>query len=240
MPVVQFEQIGAVAVIRMNRPDQRNALNLAMHREITACYARVNDDDTIRAAVLTGNGPYFCSGRDVKELATRTTSGSRELRPMEDPESPQFGLYAMKFEVTKPLVAAVNGPVLAGGLSMLLLADIVVMAETATLADGHARASLRGLPWLMDYLPAMVGRELMLTNRALTARECVQWGLANRTAPAGDVLAEAINIAEEIASMPPEGIRQSKALSLARQHALGQIETAYEREARRERAKQAR
>jgi enoyl-CoA hydratase/carnithine racemase len=211
LEVVVYEQVGPVAVLRMNRPDRLNTFNWQMHRDMIRCYDHINASDDIKVVVVTGTGRYFSAGRDIKEFLETYDSGNENaLRPLDDPDHPLFRLYATSYPMKKPLIAAVNGHVLGGGLSFIVsMVDMIVMSEDATIKDAHAKVNIGSLS-LIHLLPANIAREVAYSDRALTSEECLRWGIANYVVPADQVLPKAIALATHIATMGPDSLRMGK------------------------------
>jgi enoyl-CoA hydratase/carnithine racemase len=234
LEVVIFERQGPVAIVRMNRPERLNALNFQIHRDLIACYQTINDDPEIRAAILTGTGRYFSAGRDIKEYIGTYDSGTTDhLRPLDDPDHELFAMTCASFPVRKPLIGAVNGHVFGGGLSTLVLTDMIVMSSEATITDGHARVNIGGLACLVRYLPVNIAREMTMGDRTLTAAECLQWGFANYVVSPDEVMPKALEVAERISKMGPDTVAHAKRMTLEIQAQLGQLLSAEERERRR-------
>lgn len=200
-----------VAVITINRPEARNAVNAAVARGIEAAIDRVEDDPALWVAVLTGVPPVFSAGADLKEInAGRRT----ELRT----ERGGFG-GLVKRGRTKPLIAAVDGPALGGGTELCLAADLIVASETATFSIPEVKRSLvaaaGGLFRLPERLPLNVAMEMALTGDPITAVRLHQLGLVNRLAAPGDALREALLLATAIENNAPVAVRASRRAVLA-------------------------
>ena len=219
-----FELRGGIAVVTLNRPEALNALNTAMHRDIAACWEEINHNEAIRAAVVTGSGRFFCAGRDIKEFVGTYGAGeARALRPVDDPDHEMFGATVNHWHLRKPLIGALNGPAVGGGLEMAIMCDMIVMAEEAYIADLHAKINAGGMTSMNTFLPPMIARELTMTDRRLSAEECQLWGFANDVAPRSRVLERALELAEATARMGPDSIRHLKRGSLELQLASGNI-----------------
>ncbi len=219
-----FELRGEIAVVTLNRPEALNALNTAMHRDIAACWEEINHNEAIRAAVVTGSGRFFCAGRDIKEFVGTYGAGeARALRPVDDPDHEMFGATVNHWHLRKPLIGALNGPAVGGGLEMAIMCDMIVMAEEAYIADLHAKINAGGMTSMNTFLPPMIARELTMTDRRLSAEECQLWGFANDVAPRSRVLERALELAEATARMGPDSIRHLKRGSLELQLASGNI-----------------
>ena len=226
MEAAVFERRHGIAIVTLNRPEALNALNTAMHRDVAACWEEINRDDRIRAAVVTGAGRFFCAGRDIKEFVGTYGAGEATvLRPVDDPDHEMFGATVNHWHVRKPLIGALNGPAVGGGLELAILCDIIVMAEGSYIADLHAKINAGGMISLNSFLPPMIAREVTMTDRRLTAGECRRWGFANYVAPAERVLGKAIEVAEATARMGPDSIRHLKQGSIDLQLASGNIAT---------------
>ncbi|MFC0454876.1 crotonase/enoyl-CoA hydratase family protein [Rhodococcus jostii] len=203
-PVVLTERVGPVLVITLNRPDARNAVNGAVAQAVAAAVELLDTDPALRVGVITGAGGYFCAGMDLKAF----------LRG-ESPRVEGRG-FAGLVEATPatPLIAAVDGPALAGGFEIVLAADLVVAAPTATFGLPEVRrglvAAAGGLTRLPARLPRAVALEMVLTGKAMTAEQLHPLGLVNRLAAEGGVLAAALELAEEIADNGPLAVRASK------------------------------
>ncbi|MFE3291323.1 crotonase/enoyl-CoA hydratase family protein [Rhodococcus sp. NPDC059234] len=203
-PVVLTERRGRVLVVTLNRPHARNAVDGEVALGVAAAMELLDSDPELSVGVLTGAGGYFCAGMDLKAF----------LRG-ESPRAPGRG-FAGLVEATpaKPLIAAVDGPALAGGFEIVLAADLVVAAPTATFGLPEVRrglvAAAGGLTRLPARLPRAVALEMVLTGKTMTAAQLHPLGLVNRLAPEGEVLTAAVELADEIAANGPLAVRASK------------------------------
>ncbi|TYL55507.1 enoyl-CoA hydratase [Nocardioides sp. BGMRC 2183] len=199
---VTVERQGPAAIVRLDRPERRNALNSALLARLADEMATCDADPEVRAIVLTGAGSSFCAGLDLRELGS-TGDNMRKVGPFAGDPRPWPLL-------STPVIGAVNGPAATGGLELALHCDLLVAAESAAFADTHARVGV--LPgWGLTYLlPQAVGvrraREMSLTGRMVTAAQALVWGLVNHVVPDEDLLATALGIAEQMAEIEP-GIR---------------------------------
>jgi enoyl-CoA hydratase len=231
---VQFERVGNLAIVTLNRPQRLNALDYTMHRDVVACWDEINDNPEIRAAVITGNGRFFCAGRDIKEyLDTYGQGDTAKRRPLDDPDDPMFARLCNHYIVKKPLVGALNGPAVGGGLEITLMCDMVVMAEDAYIADLHAQVNVSGMNTLLWFLPPMIARQVTMTDRRLTAQECLNYGLVNQIVSRQDVREAAIELAQATTVMGPDSIQKLKEGSLRLQRECGLVYDDEWREARR-------
>lgn len=200
--VVLTERIGAVLVITLNRPQARNAVDREVAHSVADALDLLDTDPGLAVGVITGAGGFFCAGMDLRAF----------LRG-ESPRVEGRGFAGLvEAPPGKPLIAAVDGPALAGGFEIVLAADLVVAAPTATFGLPEVRrglvAAAGGLTRLPTRLPRAVALELALTGRSMTGAQLHLLGLVNRLAE--DVLPAAIELAEEIAANGPLAVRAGK------------------------------
>ncbi|MFN8225563.1 MAG: enoyl-CoA hydratase-related protein [Mycobacterium sp.] len=207
MSQLMVEVADGVAVLTLNRPDRRNAYTADMGELLSAAYRDCDDDDAVRAIVVTGAGPAFCAGADF--------SGDPFAAPgAEFTASP---IAPAAFELRKPVIAAVNGHAIGIGLTIALQADIRVMAADAKYAVRQARLGVLGdcaSHWTLPHLAGVsVAAELLLTGRTFDGAEARAMGVANHVLPASDVLPKAQEIAHDIAvNVAPMSAALSKRL----------------------------
>jgi enoyl-CoA hydratase len=203
MMLVTIERDGAVAVVTLNRPEAMNALSRAVRSDLARAMREVNDDDTVRAVVLTGAGTRaFTAGLDLKELGADTSNlGAANAEGAE--ENPVKAIEQCK----KPVIGAINGVAITGGFEVALACDILIASENARFADTHARVGIMPGWGLSQKLSRMIGisraKELSLSGNFLDATTACAWGLVNRVVPAADLLPAAIKLAQDIASADP-------------------------------------
>lgn len=198
---VQVAVHGPVGVVTLSRPERRNALTPRLHELVVAAVGELDADPGVAAIVLTGADPAFCAGVDLGALA----SGERFVVPADGQVGP------LPPTVT-PLIAAVNGPAMTGGLELVLACDVVVASDRATFADTHARVGV--VPgWGMSVLlPRAVGAQraalMTLTGRTVDAATAAAWGLVAEVVPHDDLLGVAVGVGEAIAAGVPEAVRE--------------------------------
>lgn len=206
---ILYDVTGRVATITLNRPDQRNAVSPELATAFAEAMARYEADPEVWVAVLTGAGPNFCAGADLKAIAA---GRGAEL-------SVEPGGFAgfVRYPRTKPVIAAVRGFALAGGTELVLACDLVVAAEDASFGLPEVTrgivAAAGGLFRLPRAIPRARALELIMTGDRLGAAEAERFGLVNRLAPADDVLAQAHALAERICQNAPLAVRESLALA---------------------------
>ena len=207
-PHCLVERHGAVLVVTMNRPHARNALSGEMMAIMLEAWDRVDSDPAIRACVLTGAGGAFCAGADLKAMTSvhpgdRFAGGGWDLSVIEP--------LLKGRRLTKPLVAAVEGPAIAGGTEILQANDVRVAGRSARFGVSEARWGLFPLGGsavrLPRQIPYTVAADLLLTGRHLTAEEALAVGLIGHVVPDGEALARALELAEMIAANGPLAVR---------------------------------
>jgi enoyl-CoA hydratase len=209
--VLLSETVGAVRVLTLNRPDKRNAATLEMQRKILAGARAAAADPAIGALVLTGAGPAFSAGGDRAVLA-QVVSG--DFAEREAFASNYIETIRTFLTMDLPVVAAVNGPAIGYAAGLVALCDFVVMAESAQLCEPHVRFGVPcdlavRLIWPRQTSVA-IAKELLVFGRAVGAKEALSLGLANRVCPDGQALDVALELAKELAAMPPAGVRITK------------------------------
>jgi crotonobetainyl-CoA hydratase len=201
-----YEKRGQVALVTLNRPAAMNAVTRAAHRELAAIFDEVEADQEVRVAVLTGAGEVaFSAGADLKEVAANIAAGDVGTSPETPPSG--FGGLTARFDRAKPLIAAVNGYALGGGMEMVLACDIAIAAEHARFGLPEPRwgvfpaaGGVHRLPRQISLKPAL---GLLLTGRQIDAQEALRLGLVNDVVPAADLLPTALRWAAEIAGNNP-------------------------------------
>jgi enoyl-CoA hydratase len=208
MPDCLVEQDGHVLVVTMNRPDARNALSAEMMSIMRSAWDRVDSDESIRVCVLTGAGGAFCAGADLKAMtATHPgdsfSSGGWDLSVIEP--------LLKGRRLTKPLIAAVEGPAIAGGTEILQATDIRVAGSSARFGVAEARWGLFPLGGSAVRLPRQIpytrAADLLLTGRHVTADEALSLGLIGEVVPDGQALPRALEIAATIAANGPLAVQ---------------------------------
>jgi enoyl-CoA hydratase len=207
-PHCLVEQVGHTLVVTMNRPEVRNALSGEMLATMSDAWDRVNTDDSIRVCILTGAGGYFCAGADLKSMSKKA--------PSERFESGEFDPSVIKgllkgFRLIKPLIAAVEGPAIAGGTEILQGTDIRVAGESAKFGVSEPRWGLYPMGGsavrLVRQIPYTVAADLLLTGRHIKAAEAKEIGLIGHVVPDGQALAKAQELADLVAANGPLAVQ---------------------------------
>jgi enoyl-CoA hydratase len=200
------ETRGRVGLVTLNRPQAMNALNNTLMRELMDALEAFDQDEEIRAIVVTGNQKAFAAGADIKEMADKTVQDMYDRDPIA-----QFGRIRA---IRKPVIAAVSGWALGGGCELALSCDMVIASETAKF--GQPEITIGVIPGAggTQRLTRAVGKalamEMILNNRTLSAAEALQFGLVNRIVPAEAYLEAAMKLAEEVAARAPLAVRSGK------------------------------
>lgn len=195
-----------VLTIQLNRPDAMNALNITLMKELVEALERADQDESIRAIILTGNDRAFAAGADIKEMA----GASAVEMLIRD----QFARWDRIRKIKKPLIAAVGGFALGGGCELAMMCDIIVASETARF--GQPEISIGVMPGAggTQRLTRAIGKaramEMVLTGRMITADEALDCGLVTRVVPVEAYLSDARALALEIASKPPLAVQLAK------------------------------
>lgn len=197
MSKVIVERVGPVVSIILNRPQQRNAVDEETAALLHRAFVEFEADDEARVAVLSGAGQCFCAGYDLKALSQGGLADDPDAR---GPMGPS------RMAVSKPVIAAIEGHAVAGGLELALLCDLRVAAETAIFGVFCRRWGVPLIDGGTVRLPRVVGQgralDMILTGRPVDAREALSFGLANRVVPTGSARAAAEDLAHEIARFP--------------------------------------
>jgi len=208
MSVLARERRGRVEILRLDRPDSRNAMSPELSRAIEDALDAVEQDPEVWAVVLTGTGPVFCAGADLKVIA------SGEGIDIET-ERGGFGGFVRR-DFPKPVIAAVNGHALAGGFELVLACDLVVAAEGATFGLPEVKrgllAAAGGPIRLAARLPLASALEIVMTGDPITAARAQALGLVNRVVAAEAVVDEAIALANRIGESSPAAVRGARRL----------------------------
>jgi 2-(1,2-epoxy-1,2-dihydrophenyl)acetyl-CoA isomerase len=229
MSDLSTETVGYVRVLRLDRPERKNALTSSLGWSIVRAVREAHADDDVRVVALTGNGSAFCSGLDLSG-----TDGGPVDRGLSEQEAvlDEKGwvgrfLLALRFDTDKPVVAGVNGAAVGAGLSLAMAADIRIAAESARLHPGYLRAGTSpdgGLTWS---LPTLVGHEaamrFLLESRFVDAGEALRRGLVSEVVPDDQLVPRLLEFCDGVAAQAPLGVRRTKRL-VARTPLVGDID----------------
>ena len=208
--VIRVEADGPVRIVRMARPEQLNAINDELHLGLTQVFPQLSADTGARVAVITGEGRAFSAGGDF-DLLDRMAN-DRALRRAVIAEGRELVLNMIRGRV--PVIAAVNGPAVGLGCSVIALSDVVYMAESAYLSDPHVTVGLVAadggpLTWPL-HTSLLLAKEYAFTGDRISAQRAAQIGLANHVCPDGEVLEAALATAQKIAALPQQAVEATK------------------------------
>jgi enoyl-CoA hydratase/carnithine racemase len=212
---ILLENRGRVRILTINRPAAKNALDIETSRELAQRFVEFRDDPEAWVAIITGAGEEsFCAGGDLKKMGDYYASMTPQERRARGEIEPGIGGITRNLPVWKPIIAAINGHCLAGGLEIALACDLRV-------AEEHASFGLTEVKWGIipgaggtQRLPRLIGLEraldLIMTARKISAEEALQFGLISRLVPKGQALEKAIELAEQICENAPLAVRAAK------------------------------
>jgi enoyl-CoA hydratase len=206
---IRVQADGSIRLVTLNRPDDLNGANRPMHQALAKLWSHLDDDIDARAVVLTGGGQAFSAGGDFGYMQENIDDEAMRAQTMAEGRAIIEGMVRCRL----PVVAAVNGPAVGLGCSLAVLADIVLIAEDAFLADPHLRMGLvpgdGGMSW-----PTLIGlsraKEFLFLGTRIPADEAVRIGLASRTVPREQVVDEALTLARKLAAVPAGALQDTK------------------------------
>lgn len=208
--MLKTEQDGAVVVVTLNRPDQLNAFDEGMHHAFSRFWLDLDHDLSIRAVVLTGAGAAFCAGGSIDDFDLFRTDLAARTKAMRSARR----IVDEMLNVRVPVVAAVNGPAIGLGCTLMTLCDIVFVADSARVADPHVSVALvagdgGAVTW--PHLTGMLKvKQYLLTGDPIPPNEAVAIGLANFVVPADEVVSQATTFAHRLAALPPQAVQDTK------------------------------
>lgn len=207
--ILERERRGRVEILRLNRPEARNAMSPELSARIEGALDEIEQDPDVAVVVIAGNGPVFCAGADLRVIASGGGAGIMTKRG-------GFAGLAQR-DYPKPVIAAVHGAAVAGGFELVLACDLVVAATNATFGLPEASrgllAAAGGPIRLAKRLPLAVALEIGITGDPISAARAYDLGLVNRLVPAEQVLEEAVALGERIARNSPTAVRVTRRLT---------------------------
>jgi len=207
---IQIRSEGPVRIVTLNRPEQLNATNAALHRGLSLVWRQLADDPDARAVILTGAGKAFSAGGDFHFMTKLQADEGFRNQTLE--EARTILLDMIRFPL--PLIAAVNGPAVGLGCSLVLSCDLVLLSDQAHLADPHLAVGLvpgDGGAALWPLFTSMLRvKEFLFTGDRIGPEQAVALGLANRVVPAADLMGEALKLAQRLARLPQRALRDTK------------------------------
>ena len=210
---VEYETSGAVCTVTINRPEVRNAVDGPTAAALADAFRRFDADDSLAVAILTGAGGNFCAGADLKSVASGENANRIDTdMSVDGPMGPS------RMHLSKPVIAAVSGYAVAGGLELAIWCDLRVAGETAVFGVFCRRFGVPLIDGGTQRLPRLIGMsramDMILTGRAVHAREAEAMGLANRVVSDHEVLSTAQGLAEELSTLPQRCLRSDREAAL--------------------------
>jgi enoyl-CoA hydratase len=200
------QHVPGVALIRLNRPKELNALNLQLMQELRDTLAQLDKHEAVRVIIITGNEQAFAAGADIKQMADRTAIDMLLID--------QFSTWDQIRKTRKPIIAAVSGFALGGGCELAMTCDMIIASESARFGQPEIKIGVMPGAGGTQRLTRAIGKakamELVLTGRMLTADEALFYGLVNKVVPTEMYLHEATTLAQEIAQMSPIAAQLAK------------------------------
>ncbi|MBC7426207.1 MAG: enoyl-CoA hydratase/isomerase family protein [Bacteroidia bacterium] len=204
--IVNKQAAKFIATIQLNRPKEMNALNLQLMNELKDVLKNIDNDDTIRCIVLTGNEKAFAAGADIKQMANRN--------PIDMLKIDQFSIWDQIHKTKKPIIAAVSGFALGGGCELSMICDMIVASETAQFGQPEINIGVMPGAGGTQRLTRAIGKaramEMVLSGKFISADEALAAGLVNKVVPVEIYLQEAMKLAEVIASKSPIAVQMAK------------------------------
>jgi enoyl-CoA hydratase/carnithine racemase len=212
-----YEQQGPIVTLTMNEPARRNPLtgNTAPADFVAAC-ARIHEDSSVRAVILTGAGSAFSTGGDIKDMERQSSGTVSGIQIRQEYRTGIQRVPLALFNLEVPVIAAVNGPAMGAGLDLACMCDIRIAADNAKFAETFVKLGIipgDGGAWLLQRLIGLSrATELSLTGEVFDAKQALDWGLVSRVVPGDQLLASAMEVAQKIAANPPHATRLTKRL----------------------------
>lgn len=195
-----------IALVRLNRPKELNALNLQLMLEIKQALSDLDEDESVRCIIITGNEQAFAAGADIKQMESRT--------PVDLLKIDQFETWDQIRKTKKPIIAAVSGFCLGGGCELAMTCDMIIASESAKFGQPEIKLGIMPGAGGTQRLTRAVGKalamEMVLTGKFISAQEALKAGLVNKVVPEEVYLDEAVKLATEIAQMSPIAVRLAK------------------------------
>ncbi len=208
--LVLTERHDSVSVVMLHRPEKRNALSAELVSRLSDVIVGLDEDPDVRAMVLTGADPAFCAGFDLRNLSNELAE-TRAKRW--EGESPRLGLLPPR---STPIIGAINGPAVTGGLELALGCDFLIASERAAFADTHGRVGVMPGGGMTIRLPQLIGidraRRMSLTGDFIDANQALNWGLVTEVTAHDDLLPRSIELAATIASLDPGAVSELRTM----------------------------
>ncbi|WP_280268611.1 enoyl-CoA hydratase/isomerase family protein [Nocardia wallacei] len=212
---LRFEQSGSIARITLNKPEAANGIDDVLGRELAQLAGRCADDPSLKVVTLTGAGKFFSAGGDLKAMAAQGSGAGSYVKHLAEDLHEAISSFA---RMDALLITAVNGTAAGAGFSLAIAGDLVIAGESASFTMAYTRAGLSPDGGASYYLPRLIGlrrtQDLMLTNRALSAGEALDWGLVHRVVPDAELTSVVDELADRFAAGPKHANANVKKLLL--------------------------
>jgi len=228
-PLVLVEKMEGLHImtIGINRPDKRNCVNTQTAEDLKMAFHDFETDDEMYCAVLHGLGGNFCAGYDLEELSELEEDLANKIAEILMDQGP---MGPTKMQINKPMIAAVNGYCVAGGLELAIMCDLRVVEENSKLGFLNRRFGVPLIDGGTVRLPELIGMsramDLILTGRLVDPKEALDWGLANRVVTTGTAFGQAVNLAKEIVKFPQECLRADRESAIHATYSANSLEAA--------------
>jgi enoyl-CoA hydratase len=210
---LSIQREAGIATLTLNQPDNRNAIHAEMHAELEKVWLELAEDKEVNVIVFTGAGKFFSAGGDIKRMASRWGTDEGWRFSLEVPAATRR-MFQNILEVSQPIICAVNGDAVGLGATLALFSDVSVISETAKFGDTHVKVGLVAGDGGAVVWPLLIGpnraKEFLMRGRLVSGAEAHQLNLVNHQAPADQVMEKAMEIARELAAMPPLAVRWTK------------------------------
>jgi enoyl-CoA hydratase/carnithine racemase len=218
-----YEKKDHVVILTLNRPQSMNAMNALMRKEMGDAFVDFRDDADAWVLIITGAGDRaFCAGMDLREMASSLAAGPAPGRASPEVAEPVPSLMAGNIEIWKPIIAAINGVAVGGGLETALACDIRIAADTARMGLSEPKRGIipggGGLARLPRLISLGASMEILLTGDLITAQEAYRIGLVNQVVPAAELMAAAMKMAERLMGSAPLALRAIKETVMKTRH----------------------
>lgn len=210
---LSIERENGIATLMLNQPDNRNAVHAEMHAELEHVWLDLAADRTVNVIVFTGAGRFFSAGGDIKRMASRFGTDEGWQFSIDIPAATRR-LFQNILEVPQPIIAAVNGDAVGLGATLALFSDVTIVADSAKFGDSHVKVGLVAGDGGAVVWPLLVGparaKEFLMRGKLMSGTEAQAMGLVNHAVPVDQVMARALEMAQELAALPPLAVRWTK------------------------------
>jgi enoyl-CoA hydratase len=210
---VIYEKKDNIGILTLNRPEKLNAVNSQLAKEIEEVIDEVENDDEVRVLIITGSGRAFCAGADIREPRPEVNL-LHKINVRRNFSGMGYRFYQKIEDLGKPVIAAIHGYCLGGGLELAMACDLRIASEDAQIGDQHSRVGIIGGAGSTQRLPRLVGitkaKEMIFTGLPIDAQEAYRIGLVNKVVPPESLMDEAMRVARILVDRPPIVLKLTK------------------------------